>query len=125
LRILVVASASETGESIMASAVLAFPSAERQMFLDPLLAVKHNQSWRADLIVCEFALRIVDGIQLIKLLGQQNRGIVSVLLGADEGHNRDADNLGIYHLAQPEASALKSIWKQENHIPSGKEDAAS
>ena len=97
----------------MASAVLAFPSAERQMFLDPLLAVKHNQSWRADLIVCEFALRIVDGIQLIKLLGQQNRGIVSVLLGADEGHNRDADNLGIYHLAQPEASALKQIWESE------------
>ena len=97
----------------MAAAALAFPSAERQAYLDPLLAVKHNQSWQADLVVCEFTLRIIDGIQLIKLLHRQNPDIVPILLEPDADHSRDADNLDIPHLAAAEPSALERIWEQE------------
>lgn len=82
----------------MTAAAMAFPWAQRQAYLDPLLAIKCNQSWGADMVICEFALRIIDGIQLIKLLRQQNRNIAPVLLERDGRHSRDADNLDIQEI---------------------------
>jgi len=97
----------------VSAARLAFQSAEIRPFLDPLTAVKDNQSRNADLVLCEFPLRIIDGIQLIKLLRQQNQAIVPVLLEPDESHGRDADNLDIPHMPGPEPSALRSAWERE------------
>lgn len=113
MRILVVSSTAESETQTVSAARLAFRSAEIQSFLDPLMAVKQNQDKSADLVLCEFSLRIIDGIQLIKLLRQQNRGIVPVLLEPDEGHGRDAENLGIPHLPGPEPAALRSAWENE------------
>ena len=110
---LVVSSEYKAGMRIMESVTRAFPSAERQAFLDPLLAVRHNQGWNADLVVCEYLLPIIDGIQLIKLLRQQNRDIVSVLLESDRGHSRDAGNLDIALLPDAEPLALRSAWEKE------------
>lgn len=116
MRVLVVSSTAEVGAHAMTAAAMAFPWAQRQAYLDPLLAIKCNQSWGADMVICEFALRIIDGIQLIKLLRQQNRNIAPVLLERDGRHSRDADNLDISLLAAAEPSALKRIWEQEeNH----------
>ena len=110
---LMAASTAETGARVMASTAQAFPLAERQLFLDPLLAVKYNQDWDADMVVCEFSMRIIDGIQLIKLLRQQNRNIVPVLLEPGEAHGRDADDLGVSYLTEPEASAMRDVWKRK------------
>ena len=113
MRVLVVTSTAETGERVMASTALAFPTAERQLLLDPLLAVKYNQDWDADMVVCELSMRIIDGVQLIKLLRRQNRNIVPVLLEPGEVHGRDADDLDIPHLPEPEASAMRDVWKRK------------
>jgi len=113
LKVLVVSSTPELGTRMMEASALAFPGAERRVYIDPLLVVKHNQSWNADLVVCEFSLSIIDGIQLIKLLRKQDRGIAAVLLEKDGAHSRDADNLDIPHLREPEPEALKQIWESE------------
>jgi CheY-like chemotaxis protein len=102
---------------MMKAAAEAFPAAERQAYLDPLLAVKHNQNWNTDLIICEFSLRIIDGIQLIKLLRQQNQTVIPILLEPDGSHSRDADNLDIPNLTAAEPSELRRIWKQERSNP--------
>ncbi|MDD3336218.1 MAG: hypothetical protein PHI98_11995 [Eubacteriales bacterium] len=113
MKILVVSSTDTSQAGNVAAVSEAFPGAEQAAFLDPLLAIKHNVSWNADAVLCEFALRIIDGIQLVKLLRQQNQRILPILIVPLGEKSRDADNLAICHTNEANPKAILQIWSRE------------
>ncbi|MDD3409592.1 MAG: hypothetical protein PHY12_02165 [Eubacteriales bacterium] len=112
MKILMVSSGSKALTDMIVAVEAVFPGAEQARFLDPLLAIKHNLSWHADTVICDFSLRIIDGIQLIQMLRKQNRDILPILIASAKEPCRDADNLGILHVAQADAQTLKAIMEQ-------------
>ncbi|MDD3193896.1 MAG: hypothetical protein PHE47_08680 [Oscillospiraceae bacterium] len=91
----------------------AFPQAELVPFIDPLLAVKHCLSQKTDSVVCDYTLRIMDGIQLIKSLQKQNSEVLPILIEYRDWHKKDARNLGIGYLERPvSAPALRQVYDQ-------------
>lgn len=89
-----------------------FPDSESISFLDPLLAVKYCVDHRVDMVISDFSLPMIDGIQMIKLLRSQNRLVLPILIEEEERHGSDAEKLGIGYLTEPvTADELRAVYE--------------
>lgn len=103
MKILAVSCTQETLRERKNELAAAFPDAEIAAFVDPLLAAQYCSGRAMDLALCDYRLRIIDGIQLIKLLQRQNGSLIAALTESDGGHGSDARALGIGYFPQPVA----------------------
>ncbi|MEA5049966.1 MAG: hypothetical protein VB021_00655 [Oscillospiraceae bacterium] len=101
VNILVVSCTQDTLKMRKELLEFAFPEAQIAPFVDPLLAAQYVGGHDVDLALCDFRLRIIDGIQLIKLLQRQNDKVIPALTESDGRHRADAQTLGIGYLPQP------------------------